>query len=132
FHLVPQLSVVKNVLLGQRYAKNGNNPSGDIAGKAREILERVGLSHRLSHKPGELSNGEMHRVAIARALLGNPKLLLADEPTGNLDDDTGNEIFKLLETMNREGKTIIMVTHDLQLAARTPKTITLRNGEVIS
>lgn len=132
FHLVPQLSVVKNVLLGTRYAKSNGSPPADTVRKAEAILDRVGLSHRLTHKPGELSNGEMQRVAIARALLGDPSLLLADEPTGNLDEETGNEIFSLLESMNQEGKTIIMVTHDLQLAARAPKTITLKNGEVIS
>jgi ABC-type lipoprotein export system ATPase subunit len=132
FHLVPQLTVVKNVLMGTRYRGNGAAHNGGLAQKAVEILERVGLSHRLGHKPGELSNGEMQRVAIARALLGDPRVILADEPTGNLDEENGDEIFKILETMHKEGKTIIMVTHDLQLAARTPRTVTLRDGEVIS
>jgi putative ABC transport system ATP-binding protein len=130
FHLVPQLTVVKNVLLGIRY--NGNGNGNGYAARAHEIIDRVGLSHRLDHRPGELSNGEMQRVAIARALLGDPRIILADEPTGNLDEKTGDEIFNLLKSLHEEGKTIIFVTHNLQIAARTSRTITIRNGEVVS
>jgi putative ABC transport system ATP-binding protein len=132
FHLVPQFTVVKNVLMGARYRGEVNGNGIDFPRRARELLDRVGLSHRLNHRPGELSNGEMQRVAIARALLCEPRILLADEPTGNLDENTGNEIFSLLDSMHKEGKTVILVTHDLQLAARTPRKITLRDGEVIS
>ncbi len=134
FHLVPQLTVVKNVLLGIRYRgmTNGDGNGNDYATRAREIIDRVGLSHRLDHRPGELSNGEMQRVAIARALLGDPRIILADEPTGNLDEKTGNEIFNLLKSLHEEGKTIIFVTHNLQIAARTSRTITIRSGEVVS
>ncbi|MEW6744296.1 MAG: ABC transporter ATP-binding protein [Planctomycetota bacterium] len=128
FHLIPQLTVLKNVLLGTRYGTNSNN--ANLTVRAHELLDRVGLSHRLHHRPGELSNGEMQRVAIARALLGSPRLILADEPTGNLDETTGGEIFELLESLNKDGKTVILVTHNLRLAKRTPKTITLRDGEV--
>lgn len=127
FHLVPQLNVVKNVLMGTRYSRVNGSPQR----QARELLDRVGLSHRLGHRPAELSNGEMQRVAIARALLGNPSVILADEPTGNLDESTGDEIFRLFKALNEEGKTIIVVTHDLRLADRTSRRITLRDGEVV-
>ncbi|MFO0983477.1 MAG: ABC transporter ATP-binding protein [Planctomycetota bacterium] len=129
FHLVPQLTVLKNVLLAARY--NGSL-NGDAAPRARDLIAKVGLAHRMHHRPAQLSNGEMQRVAIARALLGNPRLILADEPTGNLDERTGNDIFDLLESLHREGHTVIIVTHDLRLAARTSRQVTLRNGEVVS
>jgi putative ABC transport system ATP-binding protein len=129
FHLVPQLTVLRNVLLAARYNASLN---GDAQPRAKDLLARVGLSHRLNHRPAQLSNGEMQRVAIARALLGDPPLILADEPTGNLDEHTGGEIFSLLESLNREGRTVILVTHDLRLAARTGRQITLRNGEVVA
>ncbi|MBI4565418.1 MAG: ABC transporter ATP-binding protein [Planctomycetes bacterium] len=128
FHLIPQLNVVKNVMLGARYLANGDARAQERT--ARTLLERVGLSHRLRHRPFELSNGEMQRVAVARALLGNPSLILADEPTGNLDENTGNEIFNLLAALNREGKTVVVVTHNRAIAERTPRTITLKNGRV--
>ena len=130
FHLVPQLEVVGNVLLGVRYRRNGSLRRVDYRRRARELLERVGLSHRLHHRPGELSNGEMQRVAVARALLGDPRVILADEPTGNLDEANGREIFRLLASLHREGRTVIVVTHDLRLAERVPRRIRLRDGEV--
>lgn len=130
FHLVPQLEVVGNVLMGVRYRRNGNGRREDHRRRAEALLERVGLSHRLHHRPGELSNGEMQRVAIARALLGDPAVVLADEPTGNLDEATGMEVFDLLSALNREGRTVILVTHDLRLAGRVPRRINLRDGEV--
>jgi len=132
FHLVPQLTVTQNVLMGVRYRGENNGNHANATRRAAELLERVGLSHRLHHRPGELSNGEMQRVAIARALLGNPRVVLADEPTGNLDERTGGGIFDLLASLHEEGKTVILVTHDLQLAGRTPRIITLRDGEVAS
>ena len=132
FHLIPQLTVVNNVLMGTRYQGEANGDGARDLLKARELLDRVGLSHRLNHRPGELSNGEMQRVAIARAMIGNPGVLLADEPTGNLDGATGREIFSLLKSMHKEGRTVILVTHDLQLARRTPRRIALRDGEVAS
>ncbi len=129
FHLVPQLSVLQNVLLSARYAGNGNGKTG---GRARELLERVGLAKRLTHRPAELSSGEMQRTAIARALLMDPQVILADEPTGNLDEKTGAEVIALLEEFHQEGKTVIIVTHNLKLAERTRRKITIANGEVAS
>src|SRR5262249_11539405 len=129
FHLVPQLDVLNNVLLAGRYA--GGQRNGDGRQRAVDLLERVGLSHRLRHRPVELSNGEMQRVAIARALLTAPSLILADEPTGNLDEENGAHVFALLRALSDEGKTVIVVTHDLGLAKRTERVIRLKNGEVV-
>ena len=128
FHLVPQLNVLQNVLLGARYA----GANGDTPDRARGLLDRVGLSHRLGHHPNELSGGELQRTAIARALLMDPRVILADEPTGNLDAKTGEEIVGLLEELNREGKTVLLVTHNPALAARAGRQITLADGEVRS
>lgn len=128
FHLVPQIRVLENVLLSARYAPDMSQQ--EARKRARELVERVGLGHRIGHRPTELSNGEMQRVAIARALLTNPSLILADEPTGNLDEETGHEIYELLESLHREGTTIILVTHDAQLASRTGRCIRLKDGEV--
>jgi len=130
FHLVPQLDVLDNVLLGARYAGSGSAVATRT--RARELLERVGLVHRLGHRPAELSNGEMQRVAIARALLNNPPLLLADEPTGNLDEKTGDEIYELLQRFNSAGTTVVMVTHNPALAARAPRKIVLKDGKVVA
>ncbi|HAL14679.1 MAG TPA: ABC transporter ATP-binding protein, partial [Planctomycetaceae bacterium] len=101
--------------------------------RAKELLEMVGLSHRLRHKPKELSGGEMQRVAIARALISEPRLLLADEPTGNLDRDAGMEILDILRTLNdQHNLTIVMVTHDLAIAEMTDRTVRLAEGLVTS
>ncbi len=130
FHLVPQIKVLENVLLSARYAPETS--STDTRKRALELVDRVGLSHRIDHRPTELSNGEMQRVAIARALLTDPSLILADEPTGNLDEENGDEVYNLLKSLNEEGKTIIIVTHDAQLAARTDRCIRLKDGEVVN
>ena len=129
FHLVPQLDVIRNVMLASRYVPG--LPRATSRKRAIELIERVGLGHRKGHRPVELSNGEMQRVAIARALLTEPSVLLADEPTGNLDEENREQIFSLLESLNQDGMTIALVTHDMQLAARTPKLLRLRNGEVL-
>ena len=129
FHLVSQLTLLDNVLLAARYARMGDT-SAARAG-ARSLIERVGLGHRLRHRPRELSGGEMQRAAIARALLSNPSLILADEPTGNLDEGIGDQIFELLQSLCDEGKTIILVTHDPNLAGRTDRQIHLKDGEVV-
>ena len=129
FHLVPQLDVLRNVMLAARYAPTENG--APLTERAIDLIDRVGLSHRRRHRPIELSNGEMQRVAIARALLTSPSLILADEPTGNLDEENSHHIFELLESLHEEGKTVVMVTHDPQLAARTPRCIRLKNGEVV-
>lgn len=135
FHLVPQLSVVRNVMLSSRYCNLSNGRSmskRQLKKRAHELIERVGLGHRKRHRPIELSNGEMQRVAIARALLTSPRVLLADEATGNLDNRSRDEIFELLETVNNDGTTIVMVTHDAELAERTPRQVRLSDGEVVA
>ena len=129
FHLVPQLNVLKNVMLASRYIPGLNQRA--LRQRAHELVDRVGLGHRKQHRPVELSNGEMQRVAIARALLTEPSVLLADEPTGNLDEENREAIFELLTSLNQDGTTIALVTHDMQLAARTPSLLQLRNGEVV-
>lgn len=134
FHLVPQLSVVKNVMLAARYCNQQGGQTlsrGALKKRALELIDRVGLGDRKNHRPIELSNGQMQRVAIARALLNNPRVLLADEPTGNLDIKTRDEIFTLLKEFNQEGTTIVMVTHDPELAEKTPRQIRLSDGEVV-
>ena len=130
FHLVPQLSVVKNVMLAARYAEG--NGRRQVKKRALELIDRVGLTDRRRHRPIELSNGQMQRVAIARSLLNQPRVLLADEPTGNLDIKTRDEIFEIMKQINSDGTTIIMVTHDPELAERTPRQIRLSDGEVVS
>jgi len=103
----------------------------DAIQRARALLERVGLGHRLDHRPCELSGGEMQRAAIARALINNPRVLLADEPTGNLDEDAGADIARLLRALNtEEGLTIIMVTHNLEMARTTDRVVRLTHGRV--
>ncbi len=104
---------------------------GDYKARALQLLELVGLGHRLKHRPRELSGGEMQRAAIARALVTGPELLLADEPTGNLDRDNGREILEILGSLNRRQKlTIVMVTHDQAIAARADRIVRLVNGQV--
>lgn len=129
YHLVPQLSVLDNVRLAARYVDGLNR--NDVKRRANELIERVGLAPRIHHRPNELSGGEMQRVAIARALLARPPLILADEPTGNLDEQTSLQIFDLLAGITEEGRTVILVTHEASLADRTQRTIRLRDGRVV-
>ncbi len=130
FHLLPQISVLDNVVLATRYASTNGN-GREVAGRAGRLLERVGLGHRMRHHPRQLSGGEMQRVAIARALLTSPRLILADEPTGNLDHANGQQIFALLAELAAEGKTVVLVTHQMDLASRTRRILKLQDGEVI-
>ena len=121
FHLIPTLNVLDNVQLPLIYR---GVRSGERQRLAKEVIERVGLSHRMKHRPTQLSGGQCQRVAIARAIIGNPEILLADEPTGNLDSKMGAEIMELLHRLNREdGRTIVMVTHNEQQAAQTDRII---------
>jgi lipoprotein-releasing system ATP-binding protein len=134
YHLLPELSLIENVLspLMIRHSIWGYwKRRREFQNRAREIIDRVGLSHRLTHKPSELSGGEMQRAAIARSLVAHPQILLADEPTGNLDARTGREIIDLLNMLNeQEQLTIIMVTHDQAIAARAHRTVKLAEGRI--
>ena len=134
YHLLPELSALENVLAPLYIASSiwaWPFRRADAIQRARALLERVGLGHRLDHRPCELSGGEMQRAAIARALINNPRVLLADEPTGNLDEDAGADIARLLRALNtEEGLTIIMVTHNLEMARTTDRVVRLTHGRV--
>jgi putative ABC transport system ATP-binding protein len=127
FHLLPTRSVLHNVADGLLY---GGVPAALRLERAAAAVNAVGLSHREGHRPGELSGGECQRVAIARAVVGEPALLLADEPTGNLDSATGAEIFALLGRLHERGTTILLVTHNEELAAASPRAVSLCDGRI--
>lgn len=125
YNLIQQLTVVENIEVPLYYQGRSEHDSQKIA---RELAARVGLEARLEHKPFELSGGQQQRVAIARALANDPLVILADEPTGNLDSTSGNDILQLFDELNRQGKTIILVTHDTNVSKRTRRSIRLRDG----
>ena len=127
FHLLPRMTALENVLVPIRYADDWAE-EGLRRGPA--LLERLGLAQRKDHRPNQLSGGQRQRVAIARALVANPPLLLADEPTGNLDSKTGEEMMSLFAELNREGQTILMVTHDDEVASHARRVIHMRDGKV--
>lgn len=131
YHLLPELSVLQNVLIGSMI-RNGfkySAVSSDASNHAMQLLEQVGLTHRLTHRPAELSGGERQRVAIARALINKPRVLLADEPTGNLDRETGAKILDMLMDLRRTlGHTMVVVTHDESTAARADRTLRIVDG----
>ena len=129
FHLINSLNVIDNVELPLLYRKMS---SSERTALAKQVLERVGLSHRMKHMPTQLSGGQCQRVAIARAIVGNPDIILADEPTGNLDSKMGAEVMELLHKLNKEdGRTILMVTHNEAQAKQTSRTIHMLDGRQI-
>ena len=129
YHLIPQLTVEENISVPLFYQGHGEKTCRQ---RARQMAKRVGLGHRLGHTSAELSGGQQQRVAVARALAGDPLLILADEPTGNLDTRTGDEIMEMLVALNREGKTLVVVTHDKEVAARAHRVIHMRDGRIIT
>lgn len=128
FHLIPQLTVLENIALPLSYAGIDDHQASD---QARAMAARVGLGDRLSHRPQQLSGGQQQRVAVARALVGQPQVLLADEPTGNLDSATGIEIMTLLDELNRDGMTIILVTHEDDIAAHAHSRLHMQDGRIV-
>jgi len=128
FNLIPQLNVLENIELPLLYA---GWAEADGAARALELAEMVGLAHRTGHRPTQMSGGERQRVAIARSLANNPEVLLADEPTGNLDTATGAQIMQLIEELHAAGKTILMVTHEAEIAEHAQKRLHMRDGAVV-
>ena len=129
FFLLPALSAVENVALGLLYS---GVPAAARAQRAAAALERVGLGNRLHHRPGQLSGGEQQRVAIARAVVGDPAVLFADEPTGALDSTTGERILELLTSIAEAGTAVVIITHDLTIAARTQRRVSIHDGRIVS
>mgnify|MGYP001321061332 CR=1 FL=1 len=129
FHLLPGVSAFDNVMIPLIYC---NKTPADAEERVERVLTRVGLEHRMDHTPGQLSGGEQQRVTIARALINDPKILLADEPTGNLDSKNGAEIMAAFDHLNTEGRTIIIITHDPVVSEHARRILTLRDGQVVS
>ena len=130
FQLLPTLSALENAVLPLDFARRGSKR--ERFDRARHNLELVGLGDKVDHLPAELSGGEQQRVAIARALANDPKLIVGDEPTGNLDSVTAGQMFELFQTLNNEGKTVVYVTHDLGLAGRAHRVVSIRDGLVVA
>jgi putative ABC transport system ATP-binding protein len=128
FNLVDELSVRENIELALLYH---NVPASERRRRVDEVMDKVGVAHRAKHRPSQLSGGQQQRVAVARALVGNPKLILADEPTGNLDTQHGEEVMKMLQQLNREGSTIVMVTHSPAHADYAGRVISMLDGRVL-
>ncbi len=126
YHLIPSLTALENVLLPLTFCGANNKDQ-----KALGILKRMGLEKRAEHKPSQLSGGEQQRVAIARALVSDPSLILADEPTGNMDRKTGREILALFDQLNKEGRSIVMVTHDPEIAGYAKEVVVLQDGQIV-
>jgi putative ABC transport system ATP-binding protein len=133
FNLLPRTSALKQVMLPLQYSRNGGRiPVAERKQRARETLEMVGLGDRMGHQPTELSGGEQQRVAIARALVNDPPIIMADEPTGNLDSKAGAEVMEILHRLHREkGITVVMVTHDDEIGGQAERIVRLRDGRVV-
>lgn len=129
FHLLSSQTALENVLLPRRFHEEGLRPADHR--RARELLGKLGLADRAEHKPNGLSGGQRQRVAIARALINSPRVLLADEPTGNLDSKTSGSIMELLQSFNRAGQTIVLVTHDAQIASFAQRLIHMEDGKIV-
>ncbi|MBT3924124.1 MAG: ABC transporter ATP-binding protein [Nitrospina sp.] len=129
FHLLPGVTALENVTLPLVYAKQ---TPGNAKERARELLAKVGLEHRLHHTPGQLSGGEQQRVTIARSLINDPRIILADEPTGNLDSKNGIETMKTFDNLVKEGKTIVLITHDSEVAQHAGRIISILDGQIDS
>ena len=129
FNLVDELSVAENVMLPLLYQRI---PAGERTQRVQAVLERVSIAHRADHRPQQLSGGQQQRVAVARAVVTNPKLILADEPTGNLDSTNGEEVLQLLNQLNGDGTTIIMVTHDPSHAEHASRVVNMLDGRILS
>jgi putative ABC transport system ATP-binding protein len=129
FNLLPSLTAVRNVELPLLYAAMPRIRRRELA---QEALDRVGLADRVSHRPGELSGGQQQRVAVARALVSDPQLLLADEPTGNLDSTATGEVLGLFDQLHRQGRTVVLITHEAEVAERAARTIRMRDGQIVS
>ena len=128
FNLIDDLSVAENIALALEY---GEMPARERRARVSEVMERLGLTHRAGHRPSQLSGGQQQRVAIARAIAARPALLLADEPTGNLDSAHGAEVMRILRELNADGTTLVMVTHSLEHAAQASRTLRLLDGRVV-
>ena len=128
YNLIGRQSALKNVELPMLYA---GVPAGERTRRAKEWLERVGMGERMRHQPNELSGGQKQRVAIARAMVNEPALILADEPTGALDSHTGQEVLKFLQELNKEGSTVILITHDNGIAATARRIVRIADGKII-
>jgi putative ABC transport system ATP-binding protein len=129
FNLIPSMTALENVEFPMLFS---DSTPGERRRKAIELLERVGLGERLNHRPTELSGGQQQRVAIARALVRDPAIVLADEPTGNLDSQSGGEVLHLLTALNREGRTIVIVSHDPQVVGKTARSLQLHDGRIVN
>ncbi len=129
YHLLPGVKAFDNVMMPLLYCRKVPR---DARERVRQVLIKIGLEHRMHHTPGQLSGGEQQRVTIARSLVNNPKIILADEPTGNLDSQNGAEIMKVLDNLNREGRTILIITHDPLVAAHARRIISIKDGQIES